>query len=147
MTRIALPTTASLTAFNIDIAPLCHAATLASTRVARHAPFVFCRVHTPSRFAASNLPVSRFSVLVGMTFVFGWVLGLVVVFKLWHLSNAPRYLMFSGVGYVTLMLAPPLLGFASARATGWLATRGFGGAPLGLLALGVIGAVAGFCCL
>jgi hypothetical protein len=87
---------------------------------------------------------SRFSQFVAMTFGFGWLVGLAVVFKLWQVSDAPRWMVFSGIGYVTWMLAPPLLGFVCARAMGWLAGRGFAGAPLGLLGLGVVGLVAGF---
>ena len=78
------------------------------------------------------------------TFAFGWALGFVVVFKLWQLAHAPRWMMFSGVGYVTFMLAPPISGFAVARLAGRLVARGWGGAPLRWLAAGVCGLLAGF---
>jgi hypothetical protein len=90
-------------------------------------------VHAPSRFLQ----------FIAMTFAFGWIVGFAIVFKLWQVADAPRWMVFTGVGYVTLMLAPPLLGFICARAMGWLAARGFAGAPLGLLGLGVVGLVAG----
>jgi hypothetical protein len=86
---------------------------------------------------------SRFLQFIAMTFGFGWIVGLAIVFKLWQIADAPRWMMFSGTGYVTLMLGPPLLGFICARVMGWLAARGFAGAPLGLLGLGVVGLVAG----
>lgn len=76
-------------------------------------------------------------------FAFGWLLGLIVVFKLWHLAHAPRWMVFSGMGYVSLMMAPAFVGFAFARLIGRLATRGWRGAPLGLIGLGVCGLVAG----
>lgn len=76
-------------------------------------------------------------------FTFGWVLGLLVIFKLWHLAHAPRWMMFSGMGYVSLMMAPAFLGFGFARVIGRLAARGWRGAPLGLFGLGVCGLVAG----
>jgi hypothetical protein len=76
-------------------------------------------------------------------FTFGWLLGLVVVFKLWHLAHAPRWMMFSGMGYVSLMMAPTLVGFAFARVIGRLAARGWRGAPLGMIGVGVCGLVAG----
>jgi hypothetical protein len=90
---------------------------------------------------------SRFLQFVAMTFGFGWLVGLAIVFKLWLVADAPRWMIFSGIGYVSLMLAPPLLGFVCARGMGWLASRGFAGAPLGLVGLGVAGLVAGFCAL
>ena len=76
-------------------------------------------------------------------FTCGWVLGLLVTFKLWHLAHAPRSMMFSGVGYVSLMMAPAFVGFGFARVIGRLALRGWRGAPLGLFGLGVCGLVAG----
>jgi hypothetical protein len=76
-------------------------------------------------------------------FTCGWVLGLLVIFKLWHLSHAPRWMMFSGMGYVSLMMAPAFVGFAFARLVGRLASRGWRGAPLGLFGLGVCGLVVG----
>ena len=91
--------------------------------------------------------VSPFAVFVAGTFLLGWAAGLAIVLKVWQLANAPRWMLFSGVGYVTLMLAPPLCGFTFARTMGRLAGRGFGGAPVGLLGLGLLGLVAGFCAL
>ena len=91
--------------------------------------------------------VSPFAAFVAGTFLFGWVAGLAIVLKLWQLAHAPRWMLFSGVGYVTLMVAPPLAGFAFAWTMGRLAGRGFGGAPVGLLGLGLAGLVAGFCAL
>lgn len=77
-------------------------------------------------------------------FTFGWLLGVVVVFKLWHLAHAPRWMMFSGMGYVSLMMAPAIVGFGFARVVGRLGARGWRGAPLGMIGLGVCGLVAGF---
>jgi hypothetical protein len=91
--------------------------------------------------------VSPFAAFVAGTFLVGWLAGLAIVLKVWLLANAPRWMLFSGVGYVSLMLAPPLLGFAFARTMGRLSGRGFGGAPVGLLGLGLLGLVAGFCAL
>jgi hypothetical protein len=88
-------------------------------------------------FAAS------FSAFVGVTFLFGWVAGVLLVLKSWHLLNVSRWVMFSGAGYVTLMLVPVLCGFTCTRVAGRLVSRGWGGAPLRLLALGVCGLVAG----
>ncbi len=76
-------------------------------------------------------------------FAFGWLLGLLVILKLWQLSHAPRWMMFSGMGYVSLMMAPAFVGFGFARVVGRLATRGWRGTPLGLVGLGVCGLVAG----
>ncbi|HXJ19676.1 MAG TPA: hypothetical protein VMT03_05530 [Polyangia bacterium] len=76
-------------------------------------------------------------------FAFGWVLGLAVVFKLWLLAHAPHWMIFSGMGYVSLMMAPAVGGFFFARWIGRLASRGWRGAPLGLVGLGVCGLVAG----
>ena len=86
---------------------------------------------------------SPFAALVAATFLFGWVAGLVVVFKLWHLAHAPRWMLLSGVGYVTLMLPPAITGFALAWTAGRLAMRGWGPASLGLAGAGVLGLVAG----
>jgi hypothetical protein len=80
---------------------------------------------------------------VAGTFLFGWVLGLVSVLKLWNLSHAPRWMILSGVGYVTLILPPTLTGFAFTWCTGRLAARGWGRASLALAGAGVIGLVAG----
>ena len=49
----------------------------------------------------------------------------------------------SGVGYVTLMLPPTIIGFTLAWCTGRLAARGWGPASLGLAGAGVVGLVAG----
>jgi hypothetical protein len=86
---------------------------------------------------------SPFAALVAGTFLFGWVAGVVVVFKLWHLAHAPRWMVLSGVGYVTLMLPPAITGFALAWAAGRLAARGWGTASLGLAGAGVLGLVVG----
>ena len=77
------------------------------------------------------------------TFLFGWLTGLLLVVKSWHLQHATRWLMISGAGYVTLMLIPIFSGFLCARIAGHLVRRGWGGAPLRALALGVCGLVAG----
>jgi hypothetical protein len=90
-----------------------------------------------SRVAAS------FAAFVAATFLFGWVSGLLLVLKSWHLFHATRWLMVSGAGYVTLMLIPIMCGFACARIAGHLVCRGWSGAPLRVLALGVCGLVAG----
>jgi hypothetical protein len=84
--------------------------------------------------------------MAGM-FLFGWLVGLATILKLWQVADAPRWMMFTGTGYVSLMLAPAIVGFAFAKGMGWLAARGFGGIPLGMLGLGVVGLVAGFCAL
>jgi hypothetical protein len=80
---------------------------------------------------------------VAGTFVFGWLVGLALVFKLWDLVGAPRWMMFSGAGYVSLMLGPAIAGMGLSRAMGRLAGRGWGGASLGLLAAGMVGLVTG----
>ena len=77
------------------------------------------------------------------TFLFGWLLGLAIVCKLWHLAHAPRWMVVSGVGYVTLMLPPAIAGFMLAWCTGRLAARGWGPASLGMAGAGVAGLVAG----
>ncbi|HSS38208.1 MAG TPA: hypothetical protein VLT58_05515 [Polyangia bacterium] len=76
-------------------------------------------------------------------FTCGWLLGLFVIFKVWHLAHAPRWMMCSEMGYVSLMMAPSFVGFGFARVVGRLASRGWRGAPLGLFGLGVCGLVAG----
>jgi hypothetical protein len=86
---------------------------------------------------------SSFAAFLAATFIFGWLLGLAVVFKLWHVAHAPRWMIFSGVGYVSLMLPPAILGFAMAWSTVRLAARGWGRASLGLAGVGVVGLVAG----
>jgi hypothetical protein len=84
-----------------------------------------------------------FFAFVSATFLLGWVSGLLLVLKSWHLLHATRWLMVSGAGYVTLMLIPIMCGFACARIAGHLVRRGWSGAPLRVLALGVCGLVAG----
>jgi hypothetical protein len=86
---------------------------------------------------------SPFGSFVAGAFAFGWLLGLVAVLRIWDLVHAPRWMLFGGVGYVTLMLAPALVGFAFVRGMGQLASRGWGTASLGLLAAGLGGLVAG----
>lgn len=113
---------------------LCHAALLASTPPARHAERVLERVVGRT---------SNFAVFLGGTFLFGWLLGLAIVFKLWHLSQAPRWMLFSGVGYVSMMLPPAITGFAVAWSMVRLAARGWGRASLGLAGAGAAGLVAG----
>jgi len=80
---------------------------------------------------------------VTATFVFGWVAGLVVVLKLWQLAQAPRWMMWSGTGYVSLMLVPAASGFVVARLARRLVARGWGGTPLRMAAVGVLGLLAG----
>jgi ABC-type molybdate transport system permease subunit len=84
-----------------------------------------------------------FSAYVAGSFLFGWLLGLAVVLKVWHLAHAPRWMIVSGVGYVSLMLPPTITGFALAWCTGRLARRGWGPASLSLAGAGVVGLVAG----
>jgi hypothetical protein len=74
--------------------------------------------------------------LITAAFLLGWVAGLLAVWK-------SRWIMVSGAGYVTLMLVPTMCGFVCARVASRLASRGWGGAPLRALALGVCGLVAG----
>jgi len=81
--------------------------------------------------------------LVVGTFFFGWLLGVAVVFKLWQLAHAPRWLVLSGMGSVTFLMAPIVSGALLSRAIGRLAARGWLGAPLGLIGLGACGLVAG----
>jgi hypothetical protein len=90
--------------------------------------------------AAIRSPLSAF---VTGTFLFGWLLGVAVVLKLWHLSEAPRWMVLSGVGYVTLMLPPALTGFALAWCAARLSARGWGPAALSLAGAGAAGLVAG----
>jgi hypothetical protein len=84
-----------------------------------------------------------FVAFVAVTFLFGWLSGLLLVLKSWHLLPASRVLMISGAGYVTLMLIPIMCGFVCARIAGHLVRRGWSGLPLRMLALGVCGLVAG----
>ena len=87
---------------------------------------------------------SQLVAFIGGAFFYGWLLGLAVVFKLWQLAHAPRWMIFSGMGYVSLMMAPALVGFLFACGIGRLAARGWRGAPLGLIGLGAGGLVIGF---
>jgi hypothetical protein len=93
--------------------------------------------------SSADSSAAGFAAFVSATFLFGWVSGLLLVLKSWHLFHATRWLMVSGAGYVTLMLIPIMCGFACARIAGHLVRRGWSGAPLRVLALGVCGLVAG----
>lgn len=84
-----------------------------------------------------------FLAFVTGTFLFGWLGGIATIYKVWQLVHAPRWMMFTGVGYVTFMLLPMVSGVIAAMVSGRLVSRGWGGAPLRMLALGVCGAVAG----
>ena len=86
---------------------------------------------------------SSFAAFLAATFIFGWLLGLAIVFKLWQLSHEPRWMIFSGVGYVSMMLPPAISGFAMTWSMVRLAARGWGRASLGLAGVGAIGLVAG----
>ena len=77
------------------------------------------------------------------TFFFGWLLGVGVVFKLWQLAQAPHWLVLSGMGSVSFLMAPIISGAIFSRAIGRLASRGWRGAPLGLIGLGACALVAG----
>jgi hypothetical protein len=92
--------------------------------------------HARPRFAG-------YVVLAIGTFVLGWGLGVAVVFKLWQLAHAPRWMVTSGMGTVSFLMAPCLGGVFFARTMGRLAARGWRGAPLGLVGLGACGLVAG----
>jgi hypothetical protein len=100
-------------------------------------------VLAPAAIRQITTPKGAFSAFVAGTFLFGWVLGLAIVLQLWHLSNAPRWMILSGVGYVTMMLPPTLIGFAIAWCGVRLSARGWGLASLALAGAGVIGLVAG----
>jgi hypothetical protein len=86
---------------------------------------------------------SSFSAFVAGTFLFGWLLGFAIVCKLWHLAHAPRWMVASGVGYVTLMVPTTIAGVTLAWCAGRLAARGWGSASLGLAGAGAAGLVAG----
>ena len=75
--------------------------------------------------------------------MFGWLSGFLAVLKVWQLAHAPRWLMFSGIGYLTFMLVPALTAVAITRLCSRLVARGWGGAPLRLCAAGVCGLLAG----
>lgn len=102
-----------------------------------------CREPAPRRDRVDATLVAGFVGFVAATFLFGWLSGLLLVLKSWHLFHATRWLMVSGAGYVTLMLIPIMSGFACARIAGHLVRRGWSGMPLRVLALGVCGLVAG----
>jgi hypothetical protein len=82
-------------------------------------------------------------VLVVSTFVLGWLLGVAIVFKLWRLAQAPSWLVFSGMGMVSFLMAPCFGGVLLSRSIGRLASRGWRGAPLGLVGLGACGLIVG----
>ena len=86
---------------------------------------------------------SPFGGFVVGAFAFGWLAGLLAVLRIWQLAQAPRWMLFSGVGYICLMLVPAIVGFGFARGLGRLAARGWGGSSLALLAVGFGGLVAG----
>jgi hypothetical protein len=88
-------------------------------------------------------PKATFSAFVAAAFLFGWLLGFAIVLQLWHLSHAPRWMIVGGVGYVTLMLPPALIGFGVAWCAGRLAARGWSPASLALAGAGAVGLVAG----
>ena len=88
-----------------------------------------------------------FLAFVTSTFLLGWLLGLVVVFKVWTLLQAPRWMMFSGAGYVSFMLAPIVVGVCVTLLSGKLFSRGWGGSPVRMLVLGVFGLVVGLAAL
>jgi hypothetical protein len=82
-------------------------------------------------------------VLVVGTFVLGWMLGVAIVFKLWQLAHAPQWMVFSGMGMVSFLMAPCFGGVLLCRSIGRLAARGWRGAPLGLVGLGACGLILG----
>jgi hypothetical protein len=86
---------------------------------------------------------SSYVAFVGGTFFYGWLLGFALVFRLWHLAHAPRWMMLSPMGYVSFMMAPALVGVLFTRTMGQLASRGWRGMPLGLIGLGAGGLVLG----
>jgi hypothetical protein len=94
---------------------------------------------------AQTSPVVGFPFVGFVTgsFAFGWLLGLLAVLRIWHLAQAPRWMMFTGVGYVSLMLAPAIIGFGFTRGMGRLAARGWGSGSLVMFATGLGGLVAG----
>jgi hypothetical protein len=87
--------------------------------------------------------VEPYLALVVGTFFLGWLLGVVVVGKLWQLAHAPRWMVSSGMGSVSFLMAPIVTGALFSRGIGRLAARGWRGAPLGLIGLGACGLVAG----
>jgi hypothetical protein len=93
--------------------------------------------------ASVERKTSPFGGFVAGAFAFGWLAGLLAVLRIWHLAQAPRWMLFSGAGYVCVMLAPAIVGFGFALGLGRLAARGWGAASLALLAVGLGGLVAG----
>ncbi len=91
----------------------------------------------------STARLPPYLVVVIGAFIVGWLLGVAVVFKLWQLGHAPRWMMLSGMGTVSFLMAPCLIGVLFTRGIGRLAARGWRGAPLGLIGLGACGLVAG----
>ena len=81
--------------------------------------------------------------LVTGTFGLGWVAGILLVLKSWHLFRAPRWMMFSGAGYVTFMLVPIVFGFGVTWLSSRLISRGWGRVSLGFLGLGLCGLIVG----
>ena len=76
-----------------------------------------------ARVAIRDVATSKggYSAFVAGTFLFGWLVGFAIVLKLWLLAEAPRWMILSGVGYVTLMLPPAITGFALAWCAGRMA--------------------------
>ena len=58
-----------------------------------------------------------------------WLLGVAVVFKLWQLAHAPRWLVLSGMGSVSFLMALIISGALFSRAIFQLASRGWRGSP------------------
>jgi hypothetical protein len=98
---------------------------------------VLTRAERPERRSIASL------VFLTGAFVFGWFLGLAVDLKLIQMTHAPRSMLMGGVGYVSVMLGPVMVGFLVARLAGSLVARGWGGAPLRMLAVGAAGLVVG----
>ena len=74
--------------------------------------------------ACSRDALAILALVVG-TFFFGWLLGVAVVFKLWQLAHAPRWLVFSGMGSVSFLMAPIIMRRARlARSAGWRRAAG-----------------------
>ena len=80
---------------------------------------------------------------VTASFVLGWLVGLTLVLKVWNAGRMPHATLFGGAGYAAFMLLPVLSGILVARASGYLYARGWGGAPLRFLGLGLGGLLIG----